>query len=58
VPAGSPRAWTAGVEDEFPYPRPGGRLAIYYWVHSGLGERRAQALLEREDDGWRICALE
>jgi hypothetical protein len=56
-PVGSPSAWTAGVSDTFPYPRPGGQLAIYYFVQSGLGERQAQALLEREDDGWRICAF-
>lgn len=58
APVGSPRAWTAGVDDTFPYPRANGRLAIYYSVRSGLGERRAQALLEREEEGWRICALE
>jgi hypothetical protein len=58
VPVGSPSAWTAGVEDQFPYPRAGGRLGIYYSVRSGLGERRAQALLEREEEGWRICAVE
>ncbi len=58
APVGSPRSWTAGVEDEFPYPRPNGRLSIYYEVRSVLGDRRAQALIEREDDGWRICAFE
>lgn len=43
------------VEDELPYPRPGGRVAIYYRAQpSGP---RAQALLEREDEGWRICAF-
>ncbi len=52
---GSPRSWTAGVEDEFPYPRPNGQVGIYYSVRSGLGDRRAQALLVREEDGWRIC---
>ena len=57
-PVGGPSAWTAGVEDTFPYPREAGRLAIYYEVRSGIGDRRAQALLEREDEGWRICALE
>jgi hypothetical protein len=57
-PVGSPGSWTAGVDDTFPYPRPGGRLAIFYNVRSGLGEQRAQALLEREDEGWRICAFE
>jgi hypothetical protein len=57
-PVGSPSAWTASVEDEIPYPRENGRLAIYYQVRSVLGAPRAQALLEREDEGWRICALE
>ena len=57
-PVGSPRAWTASVEDEIPYPRANGRFAIYYEVTSALGDKRAQALLEREDEGWRICALE
>lgn len=41
------------VDDEFPYPRDGGRVAIYYRGQS-TGPR-AQALLEREDEGWRIC---
>jgi hypothetical protein len=58
APVGSPGAWTASVEDEIPYPRANGRLAIYYEVTSVLGDKRAQALLEREDEGWRICALE
>lgn len=58
TPVGSPSAWTAGVEDQFPYPRAGGRVSIYYNVRSGLGVDRAQALLEREDEGWRICAFE
>jgi hypothetical protein len=57
APVGDPRSWTAGVEDEFPYPRPNGQVGIYYAVRSSLGERRAQALLEREEDGWRICAV-
>ncbi|HUR16966.1 MAG TPA: hypothetical protein VMZ33_06750 [Candidatus Limnocylindrales bacterium] len=52
---GSPRSWTAGVEDQFPYPRPDGQVGIYYRVTSGLGDQRAQALLVREEDGWRIC---
>lgn len=58
LPVGSPSAWTAGVEDVIPYPRPNGRVGIYYQVRSGLGTRRAQAYLEREDEGWRICAFE
>jgi hypothetical protein len=58
LPVGSPSVWTASVDDVFPYPRDGGRVAIYYEVSSGLGDRRAQALIEREDDGWRICAFE
>lgn len=41
------------VADEFPYPREGGRLAIYYRLAARDG--RAQALIEREDAGWRIC---
>lgn len=41
------------VDDEFPYPRPNGRLAIYYQL--GLNGPRGQAMIEREDDGWRIC---
>lgn len=58
APAGVRGSWTAAVEDEFPYPRPGGRVGIYYSVRSSAGEDLAQALLEREEDGWRICALE
>lgn len=58
APVGRPRAWSAAVDDEFPYPRPDGRVGIYYRVTSGVGDRRAQALLEREEGGWRICALE
>lgn len=57
TPVGDPRSWTAFVEDEFPYPRRGGQVSIYYAVRSSLGERRAQALLEREQDGWRLCAM-
>lgn len=50
---------SAFVDDEFPYPRGNGRVAIYYGVNvPGFSNpRRAQALLEREDAGWRICAL-
>jgi hypothetical protein len=55
APLGAPTAWTAGVEDQFPYPRANGRVGIYYTLRSGLGERRGQALLQREEDGWRIC---
>lgn len=55
APFGQPSAWTASVQDEFPYPRPDGRVAIYYTLTSGLGDRRGQALLEREEGGWRIC---
>jgi hypothetical protein len=47
------RAGSPYVEDEFPYPRDGGRVAIYYRLEP-RGER-AQALLEREDAGWRVC---
>ena len=55
APLGRPTSWTASVEDEFPYPRPNGQVAIYYEIRSGLGDRRGQALLEREEGGWRIC---
>ncbi len=54
-PLGGSSAWTAGVDDQFPYPRGNGRVAIYYTLRSGVGERRDQAILQREDDGWRIC---
>jgi hypothetical protein len=53
-PLGS-RVGAPYVDDEFPYPRGGGRVAIYY--RAELRGPRAQALLEREDDGWRICEL-
>ena len=58
APVGDPNSWTASVSDQFPYPRPDGQVAIYYRVRSGLGERGAQALLEREEGGWRICAVD
>jgi hypothetical protein len=45
-----------GELDEFPYPRADGRVAIYYQLDQH--GPRAQALLEREDEGWRICAFE
>jgi hypothetical protein len=54
-PFGPLNSWTAFVEDEFPYPRPNGQVAIYYQVRSGIGDQRGQALLEREEGGWRIC---
>jgi hypothetical protein len=57
APVGDPNSWSASVDDEFPYPRPEGQVAIYYLVRSGVGDRRAQVLLEREEDGWRICAV-
>ncbi len=44
------------VEDEFPYPRSGGHVAIYYRAEQHGA--RAQALLQREEGGWRICAFE
>ena len=58
APVGA-KSTTAFVDDTFPYPRGNGRLAIYYGVRvPGFSNpRRAQALLEREDAGWRICAL-
>jgi hypothetical protein len=51
---------SAYVDDTFPYPRPGGRWAIYYAVNvpGRVTDARAQALLEREEEGWRICAFE
>lgn len=55
APLGGPSAWIAGVDDPFPYPRANGRVAIYYTLRSALGERRGQALLQREAEGWRIC---
>jgi hypothetical protein len=45
-----------GEIDEFPYPRADGRLAIFYQLDQH--GQRAQALLEREDEGWRICAFD
>ena len=39
APLGRPSAWTASVEDEFPYPRPNGQFAIYYSLTSSVGER-------------------
>src|SRR3954452_15522375 len=50
---------SAYVDDTFPYPRDNGRIAIYYALRiPGFSSpRRAQALLEREDAGWRICAF-
>jgi hypothetical protein len=44
------------VEDEFPYPRPGGQVAVNYRAEQH--GPRAQALLEREEEGWRVCAFE
>jgi hypothetical protein len=50
---------SAFVDDSFPYPRDNGRLAIYYAVNvPGFSNpKKAQALLHREDAGWRICAF-
>jgi hypothetical protein len=56
APVGSGPFGLGGEIDEFPYPRPGGRVAIYYSLDAHGGQ--AQALLEREDEGWRICAFE
>ena len=41
------------VDDKFPYPRERGRIGIYYRIE--FRGDRGQALLEREEDGWRIC---
>ena len=50
---------SAFVDDTFPYPRPNGQIAIYYAVRvPGFSiPKRAQALVQREDEGWRICSL-
>ena len=50
-------AWTAGVEDEFPYPRGEGRVGIRYQVRLPIETRTGQALLVNED-GWRICEFQ
>jgi len=55
APLGGPSAWTAAVDDQFPYPRANGRVAIYYRLRSSVAQPRGQALLQREEDGWRIC---
>lgn len=55
-PLGGRQRGFGGEIDEVPYPRSGGRVAIYYSLDAN--GPRAQALLEREDEGWRICALE
>jgi hypothetical protein len=54
-PLGKFSTWTAAVEDTFPYPRANGRFAIYYELTTATGSPTGQALLQREDDGWRIC---
>lgn len=56
TPLGGRQRGLGGGIDEFPYPRSGGRVAIYYTLDANGPS--AQALLEREDAGWRICALE
>jgi hypothetical protein len=52
-------SFSAYVDDTFPYPRDNGQLAIYYAIRvPGFSSpRRAQALLRREDAGWRICSF-
>jgi hypothetical protein len=55
APLGNFSTWTAHVQDTFPYPRDNGRFAIYYELTTATGSPRGQALLQREDDGWRIC---
>jgi hypothetical protein len=57
---GAPSTSTSAfVDDTFPYPRANGQVAIYYAVNvpGFANPKRAQALLEREDVGWRICAF-
>ena len=56
APLGGGPPGLGGAIDEYPYPRPGGRVAIYYQLDQH--GRRGQALLQREDEGWRICAFE
>ncbi len=55
-PLGGGRPGFGREIDPFPYPRPGGRVAIYYRLDQH--GRQAQAILEREDEGWRICSFE
>lgn len=55
-PLGGRQRGLGGEIDEFPYPRADNRVAIYYTLDR-FGSR-AQALLGREDEGWRICAFE
>ena len=57
-PLGDFSTWTAAVEDTFPYPRDGGQIAIYYELTTAISSPTGQALLRREDDGWRICSFE
>jgi hypothetical protein len=51
---------SAYVDDTFPYPRPNGQVSIYYAARiPGFSQpKRAQALLQREDGGWRICSFQ
>lgn len=56
APLGGRQRGFGGEIDAFPYPRSGGRVAIFYSLDRNGPS--AQALLEREDEGWRICALE
>lgn len=56
-PEGASWRWR-GVEDESPYPREGGRVAIYYEIDQpGTGARRTGQALLANEDGWRICAF-
>jgi hypothetical protein len=53
------KSFSAFVDDTFPYPRGNGQVAIYYALQiPGFSTpRHAQALLQREEAGWRICAF-
>ena len=54
-PLGDFSTWTAAVADQFPYPRSNGQIAIYYELTTAISSPTGQAILQREDDGWRIC---
>jgi hypothetical protein len=58
APLGGGDVWTRGAVEQFPYPRPGGQVGIYYELHLPIRDARGQALVQRQDDGWRICALQ
>ena len=51
-------AWSAREIDEFPYPRSGGRVSIYYTLKGSVHSRRFQAYMKRENGRFRICDLQ